>query len=279
MKLVVVPLTAAALLWMVPHAQAELATAQLQLSPDKERPPVNAPGAGGTGTMTLRASANGVFLDFNYTPTGLTGPQVAAHVHQGPLNASGGVLVDLSNRTQGSVGPFDPANADDAMALEAMLTGNTYLNVHTAANGAGEVRDQLRFTSCACNGNPPTKADSRAFKKCIKTTLKTAIPKKPKDGESKDEAKTRKKFFKQYVKAVRKIGAKTCKENKGKKTSSCCLTSPIGVATGRPCAPVKAQKQCDKLGGQFVENAVCSEACTPVPSPSGAFLSLAGPLN
>jgi hypothetical protein len=70
---------------------------------------------------------------------GLTG--TAAHLHLAPAGQNGGVVINL---TQGSPGIWTggaaPAPANVVTALQA---GNTYLNVHTAANPGGEIRGQV----------------------------------------------------------------------------------------------------------------------------------------
>ena len=49
---------------------------------------------------------------------------------------------------QGTITAPDPGNgcgwADFAAMIGAIKSGNTYVNVHTAANPAGEIRGQIR---------------------------------------------------------------------------------------------------------------------------------------
>lgn len=64
----------------------------------------------------------------------------AAHIHIGPVGSNGGVIVPLAS-TNGAdwtgTGTLSAANA------AAMVAGNTYLNVHSAANPGGEIRGQV----------------------------------------------------------------------------------------------------------------------------------------
>ncbi len=59
--------------------------------------------------------------------------QTAAHIHDGTLLTSGGVLYALP------VGNFvDFAATLSAIEYDKMRAGGTYINVHTTANGGGE---------------------------------------------------------------------------------------------------------------------------------------------
>ena len=85
--------------------------------------------------------------------TDLTGPATAAHIHIAPDNdfgSNGGVLINLggildSDAANGGINgsvDFDDL-ADTAAGVQALMDGNLYINVHTAANGGGEIRGNL----------------------------------------------------------------------------------------------------------------------------------------
>lgn len=86
----------------------------------------------------------------------LSGPVVAAHLHNAQAGANGPVVVDLGSDVYGSyissvidasrlVGPLADA-ADPALALiNELAAGNIYINLHTAANPGGEIRGQVRL--------------------------------------------------------------------------------------------------------------------------------------
>jgi hypothetical protein len=81
----------------------------------------------------------------------------AGHIHVGARGVAGPVVIDfpiptgrtgdlsLSFRVGRSAFRARPeigiATIEDA--IQAILTGNAYVNIHTAANGAGEIRGQL----------------------------------------------------------------------------------------------------------------------------------------
>jgi len=84
----------------------------------------------------------------------LTGPIVAAHLHLGAAGANGPVIVDLTNRVNGNrlkagISAADLTSAFDGDFgdfLNELAAGNVYINLHTEAFPAGEIRGQVRIT-------------------------------------------------------------------------------------------------------------------------------------
>ena len=83
---------------------------------------------------------------------GLSGDARAAHLHLAPVGQTGPVVVPL-NVFEGSflfgritaddvTGPLGSTDYPMQSLLAEMITGNVYVNVHTAANPPGEVRGQ-----------------------------------------------------------------------------------------------------------------------------------------
>ena len=83
---------------------------------------------------------------------------VGGHIHVGAAGVAGPVIFNLAP-TAGTTGDFSintrlsSANLipraeqgiltiDDA--IQALMSGNTYVNIHTSTNPAGEIRGQLR---------------------------------------------------------------------------------------------------------------------------------------
>jgi hypothetical protein len=89
-------------------------------------------------------------LNITITYTGLTGGNpTGAHIH-GPaaVGINAGVLVTLSGFPAATSGTFSyngPLTPTDAASL---MAGNTYVNIHNATFGGGEIRGQLS-ASCA----------------------------------------------------------------------------------------------------------------------------------
>ncbi|WP_457651861.1 CHRD domain-containing protein [Rhodocaloribacter sp.] len=106
------------------------------------------PTGAATGTAALLLTEAG--LAFHLTVEGLSGPITAAHFHNAPMGADGGVVRTITGELGGNsaVGVW---TADDAEPLtdelmRELLAGNLYLNVHTAANPGGETRGQVRLS-------------------------------------------------------------------------------------------------------------------------------------
>ena len=99
-------------------------------------------------------SKRGEFVYLRIYFNRLTGPLVAAHLHNAQAGANGPVVVDLGSDVSGSyiqsvidasrvVGPLSSAE-DPALALiNELAAGNIYINLHTEANPGGELRGQL----------------------------------------------------------------------------------------------------------------------------------------
>ncbi len=92
----------------------------------------------GKGSADIDYDAASKKLTWKLTYSGLTGPATAAHFH-GPADPgkNAGVAVAIPNAT---TSPAEgSATLTDAQAAD-LLAGKYYVNVHTAANPAGEIR-------------------------------------------------------------------------------------------------------------------------------------------
>lgn len=112
-----------------------------QLTGAQEVPAVST-AARGVASFTLNASRDTLFITAAFN--GLSGPVTAAHVHDGVRGVSGGIVTHLTqfltgNRMQGFLTGADI----DRAKLSKYLRGEYYLNVHTAAHPAGEIRGQI----------------------------------------------------------------------------------------------------------------------------------------
>ncbi|GIV57285.1 MAG: hypothetical protein KatS3mg042_0198 [Rhodothermaceae bacterium] len=103
----------------------------------------------GTGTAALTLTPDGVVFDL--TVTGLSGAITAAHIHNAPAGMDGGVVRTLTadftgNTARGLWSATDTEPLTDDM-IAALLRGDLYVNIHTAANPAGELRGQILLSS------------------------------------------------------------------------------------------------------------------------------------
>jgi hypothetical protein len=109
------------------------------LSGTQEVPPVVTVGA---GAAEVQFNNNTNVITWKVTYSGLSGPATAAHIHgPAPQGQNAGVLVPFTAvQVQPIAGQatLTPAQASDLAA------GLWYVNIHTAAAPAGEIRGQLR---------------------------------------------------------------------------------------------------------------------------------------
>ena len=112
--------------------------------------------ATGTATFTM----TGTTVNFVIAVANLTGPATASHIHVGGANQNGAVVVPFainSGVSNGTLvtGSFEvtatpitgtgisgTAITGDSL-MKLINTGTAYVNVHTAANGGGEMRGQI----------------------------------------------------------------------------------------------------------------------------------------
>ena len=102
---------------------------------------VPATSSSGTGTADIDYDPASKKLSWKLTYSGLTGPATAAHFH-GPAEPgkNAGVAVAIPNATSSPA--EGSATLTDAQAAD-LEAGRYYVNVHTAANPAGEIRGQV----------------------------------------------------------------------------------------------------------------------------------------
>jgi hypothetical protein len=96
--------------------------------------------AAGAFAATVTRSDTGAVLSWQLTFSGLSGPAGAAHVHIAAPGQPGPVAVPLCGPCESPAS--GTANIDPSV-VAALQSGGAYVNVHTAANGAGEIRGQI----------------------------------------------------------------------------------------------------------------------------------------
>jgi CHRD domain-containing protein len=118
-----------------------IATVRPALNSRQEVPkPKGAARATGRFTLTAVKTGSSAVLTWRLTFTKLTGRAVAAHIHLGRRGVAGPVAVALCAPCRSGVARTATVTGSVLAALEA---GRTYVNVHTARNGGGEIRGQI----------------------------------------------------------------------------------------------------------------------------------------
>jgi hypothetical protein len=134
-----------------PVAQSKTFT--VTLSPANETPPCAKAGADATGTATITIPSDDSSVSVDVTYSGLSGPATAAHIHSGTAAAAGPIVLPFSgslaspiNVTLTAANYVAAAGAppDFPTFVAALKTGGAgYVNVHTAACPAGEIRAEI----------------------------------------------------------------------------------------------------------------------------------------
>jgi CHRD domain len=101
-------------------------------------------GARGTFTAAVTKSDTGAAVTWELSFSGLTGNAIAAHIHTGATGSPGPVVLGLCGPCQS---PLSGTGNLTQAALDAIQSGNAYVNVHTPTNTAGEIRGQLATTA------------------------------------------------------------------------------------------------------------------------------------
>ena len=143
----------------VAHSQTERFSATL--SGAQEVPPINTAGTGDF-QMTIQPG----MITFSLTFSGLSSNLAVSHLHFAPSQVAGGVMIFLCGgggqpacpaATEGIItGTITAANVtgpttqgiapgDLDSALEAVRKGLSYVNMHTANFGSGEIRGQVKL--------------------------------------------------------------------------------------------------------------------------------------
>jgi hypothetical protein len=109
----------------------------VMLNGAQEVPPV-ATAATGSGTITVLMDRS---VSGTVTTSGIAG--TAAHIHLAAPGQNGPVIVPLNKTGENLWAVPNSIRLNDAQ-YEAYRQGNLYVNVHSAANPAGEIRGQVR---------------------------------------------------------------------------------------------------------------------------------------
>lgn len=131
-----------------------LETVSIALDSTSTVPPANVDGASGDGSFSVDTQT-GVIAG-SVTVAGTTGQPTAAHIHSGAAGVAGDVVIGLEGNDDGTVWSTPEGATLDAAGIALFEAGELYVNVHTAANTAGELRSQLAGTDSGAGPVAPT---------------------------------------------------------------------------------------------------------------------------
>ena len=138
------------------QASAQVVTLSTTMNGGEETPVLNT-GMVGTAEVSVDLTSKeiAVTLRIFNAPTGTT----AGHIHVGAAGIAGPVMVNFPTSINARTGDFSatfrlreadfvarPAQGINTFddALQAIVLGNTYVNIHTTQNPGGEIRGQLK---------------------------------------------------------------------------------------------------------------------------------------
>lgn len=101
-------------------------------------------GADGNGLALVSLNYTMDTLFYEVQAEGMTGAITGAHFHDGASGVNGGVLISLTDDIMGNrISGFVAGAALTVENINKFLSGGIYINLHTAANPAGEIRGQV----------------------------------------------------------------------------------------------------------------------------------------
>ncbi len=120
-------------------------SAGLNVRQEVPKQAVKAPNARGSFSGTVVESGKKATLTWRLSYSHLSGKATAAHIHLGKRGVAGNVLIALcgGNCRSGMHGTATFASN----LVDKIERGQTYVNVHTGKNPAGEIRGQVNVTA------------------------------------------------------------------------------------------------------------------------------------
>jgi hypothetical protein len=140
LRQVLASLITAAQIVAAPLAAAETIALKAELKGSNQVPPNKSTG---TGNLELIYDSAARKLSWKGSYSGLSGPVTAAHFH-GPATEGRNAGIALVISTNGLPPSFEGWTILSPDQATDLLAGRWYINLHTAAYPAGEIRGQVR---------------------------------------------------------------------------------------------------------------------------------------
>jgi hypothetical protein len=126
------------------------------------------PGAGGTATFVFDDTSS--MITYTVEVHGMTANPIAGHLHLALPGVPGPVVVPFTVLPTNDGVAVTATVPVPANVVDALLSGQLYINFHTPTNPAGEIRGQVLANpgACRCNGvKKPAK-----FAACVNKAIK-----------------------------------------------------------------------------------------------------------
>ncbi|HEY6834215.1 MAG TPA: CHRD domain-containing protein [Pseudolabrys sp.] len=120
-------------------ALAESVNFKADMKASTEVPPTTSKGSGAV-TATFDTASKTLAWKGNYSD--LSGPATAAHFHAGEVGKNGGVAIPIFSGAAAK-SPFEGTAVLTEAQASDLMAGKWYVNIHTEANKAGEIRGQV----------------------------------------------------------------------------------------------------------------------------------------
>jgi hypothetical protein len=116
--------------------------------------PLNNPKSIGQAYFSYNRELNDAYLAVY--ATNLSSAFTGAHIHNGPKEMNGPVVLNFTSRFSNGTAAFNLDTTFTSALYNLIKLGNGYVNVHTTNNAGGEIRGQIEKTS-TCQVILPTK--------------------------------------------------------------------------------------------------------------------------